>query len=415
MVLKTLLVAYFTFSTQWANNPKKKFAGLSFIDKKEIHKRTVTLLARVGLSLNPKQVVGELTIAQQQLIEIAKAMANTPKLIIFDEPTTSLSKFESQNLFHLIKQLQTEDIAMIYISHNLEDVKLLTDRIVVLRDGEFIAQRGSKDYSMGEIVRDMVGRDMDEFFPSRNTKPDSENILELKDFGLMGKSQMSFSVKEGEVLGFYGLVGAGRSEMARRLYGLDLYDSGSIWWMGERIKSPNPPDWIKKGVAFLTENRQQEGLLMNQSIQKNIQLSGLPKYKNWTQAINVKSLSNDAATQARFTTIKYNANELDKQKVATLSGGNQQKVVLSKWLLTKPKLFILDEPTKGIDIGAKYELYRIINSLVEEGTSILLISSEIEELMGLSDRILTVKKGGISGEFMKNKFDRATILEAALH
>lgn len=396
-----------------SNYPRKRIMGCAFLDQKRARKMALELLSQVGLSVSPKAPVEQLTAAQRQMLEIAKALSAAPRIIIFDEPTTSLTRHEAQKLFQLIQRLKQEGIAMIYISHNLDDVMHLADRIAVLRDGELISSGKQTDYTISSMVKDMVGRDMDQFFPHRDTVPLNEISLQVKNLGAGFIRDISFSVRKREILGFYGLVGAGRSEMARIIYGLDAMETGRIIWDGKEITTPNPVKWIREGVAFLTENRQEEGLMLAQNLEKNIQLAALPSFTKNLNIIDYKEVRKKGKTQADATKTKYHS--LTDQLVSTLSGGNQQKVVLAKWLLIHPRLFILDEPTKGIDIGAKHEIYVLANTLVESGSSIMLISSEIEELLGLCDRILVVSEGQITREFEKEEFDRSKILEAALH
>ena len=401
------------------NFPEKKIAGISFIDRKAAFAKTSQLLQQVGLSAAPHTKVERLSRAQQQLVEIAKALSTSPRLIIFDEPTTSLTRHETQKLFDLIGQLKQKNIAMIYISHNLEDITHLSDSIVVLRDGALInTYLRNEGFSIRQIVIDMVGRDMNQYFPDRDTKPEEEVLLEVSNLTMPGTSgfikEFSFKVKKKEVLGFYGLVGAGRSEMARMIYGLDPWQKGSVFWKGEKVKNLSPTYWIQNKVAFLTEDRREEGLLADGNIESNISLAALPAFASAAlQWLNPAAIKSASRQQAAATNIKYHS--LTNQLANTLSGGNQQKVVLAKWLLTGPELLILDEPTKGIDIGAKHTIYSLINETISKGASVMLISSEIEELLGMCDRILVMNQGKISAEFAKAQFSRADILKAALH
>ncbi|NAS10621.1 sugar ABC transporter ATP-binding protein [Poritiphilus flavus] len=393
--------------------PKKSMLGLSFLDRKKAIRKTDELLSEMGLSISPLAKVDQLTAAQQQLLEITKILNNSPQIIIFDEPTTSLTRYETEKLFSLIRKLKADGTGIIYISHNLEDVMLLADQIMVLRDGQLICQEDKTALSIPKLVKAMVGRDLDQYFPSRTTMPAEENLLEVKHLfgGLV--QEVSFSIRKQEVLGFYGLVGAGRSELARLLYGLDPFTSGNIRWKRNKISKPSPTKWVHEGMAFLTENRREEGLMIQQSIEKNIQLAGLTKERSLGNLIPKQIIKNKVRQQANANKIKYH--DISRQAVATLSGGNQQKVVLAKWLLLGPELLILDEPTKGIDIGARHEIYTLTNNLVKAGSSILLISSDIEELIGLCDRILVMSEGRLTKEFQKGSFDRSNILAAALH
>ncbi|PCJ96288.1 MAG: ABC transporter [Flavobacteriaceae bacterium] len=394
--------------------PKKRFFGVSRIDKKTINVKAKELLGQVGLTMDPNKKVEELSPAPRQLVEIAKALGANPKIIIFDEPTTSLSHHEAKKLFELIKKLKAQGIAMIYISHNLDDVLKLVDSVAILRDGELVRMDEKKSFDIQTMVKEMVGREMLEFFPGRMKKI-GKKVLEVENLTAKGFiKDVTFHIKKQEVVGFYGLVGAGRSEMVRVLYGLDRFDSGSIVWKGELIDKTNPVLSIQRGIAFLTEDRIEEGLLTRMNIQKNAQLAALGHFtKGLLHRINRFEAKEKVKEKVYATKTKYE--NLTEQLVSTLSGGNQQKIVLAKWLLTDPELLILDEPTKGIDIGAKREIYGLINNLVENGSSVLMISSELEELMGLCDRIIVMSKGKITASFDKSQFERNTILEVALH
>lgn len=399
-----------------SNFPTRSVAGLSFIDKRKTKVLTVELLVRVGLTVSPDALVDDLTPAQRQLLEIAKALSRFPRLVIFDEPTTSLSRLEAERLFELMSQLKAQGIAMVYISHNLEDVARLSDRIVVLRDGKLISRHDRENgFTIKTIIQEMVGRPMTQLFPQRNTTLGEETLLEVVDLRTPPLvNGLSFSLNNREILGLYGLVGAGRSETARLIYGLDPIQEGTIFFNGQEINSPSPSFWVKNKLAFVTEDRREEGLLLEQNIEKNISLAALPAFAhNFLDWIDQSGVQQAAAEQAEATGVKYDS--LTAQMAATLSGGNQQKVVLSKWLLTQSTVLIIDEPTKGIDVGAKHEIYGLLNRLVENDAGILLISSEIEELLGTCDRILVMNRGRITGQFDKKNFDRSAILAAALH
>ena len=396
--------------------PSKKIAGIPFISKAKSKSRSRQLLQMVGLDLSPNTIIENLTPAQRQLVEIAKAMGASPRIIILDEPTTSLTRPEIENLFALIDQLRSEQIAIVYISHNLEDVLRLADKIAILRDGALVGLHDrAAGFNLKAIINAMVGRDMDQYFPERSSSPGKETLLTVQDLSATGiLSQVSFQVKKGEILGFFGLVGAGRTEMARMIFGLDPFETGTLLWKGRPVLHPTPAKWIRQKVAFLTEDRREEGLLLDLNIEKNIRLAGLPRFiRTVLKWIDFRAARSAAEQYAEATRVKYRSRI--GQLVSTLSGGNQQKVVLAKWLLTEPELLILDEPTKGIDIGAKHEIYRLINDLTDHGTSALLISSELEELMGMCDRILVMSQGKIKAEFEKEQFEKSALLEAALH
>ena len=396
--------------------PSKKVAGVTFIDKKKCKQLAEEYLREVGLNLSPDTLVERLTTAQQQMVEIAKALISKPKIIIFDEPTTSLTTHETQKLFELMARLKQAGTAMIYISHNLDEVRQLADTIAVMRDGEIVKTTDRREgFDTRQLIHDMGGRDISQLFSERKAAIADEEVLRVHNLSAGKKVKgVSFQIKKGEVLGLYGLVGAGRSETARLIFGLDKAEAGEIFWRGEPQKNPTPIGWIRKGVGFLTEDRRDEGLLLQQGVQQNIRLAALRRFATKAMGtLNFKEAKNAASEIAQATRLKYDS--LSNQPVSTLSGGNQQKVVLSKWLLTKPELLIMDEPTKGVDIGAKHEIYALINDLVGRGASVLLISSEVEELIGLSDRIVVLSEGKTRGEFLRSQFNRAELLATALH
>lgn len=395
--------------------PTKKKGNIRVIDRKAMRSKTKALMDNVGLKLHPETKIERLSPAQQQMVEIIKALNGNPRIIIFDEPTTSLSRHEAEKLFQLISELKSRGIAIIYISHNLDDVVHLSDNIMVLRDGTLVGNHHQGEVDIPQLVKEMVGRKMRDFFPAHHSVIQPEELMKVENIFSKGfVDQVSFSINKGEILGLYGLVGAGRSELARIIYGLDPHDSGTIYWKGEKIHHLSPEKNIKRGIAFLTEDRQKEGLLSGMNILKNTQLASLTNYTHrWLNKIRSHEVAKRVEQQVKETRTKYQ--NLTHQLVSTLSGGNQQKVVLSKWLLTEPELFILDEPTKGIDIGAKREIYDLIKELVKKGTGVLMISSELEELIGLCDRIVVMSAGKVTDELTRNKFDRQVILEAALH
>ncbi|MGB3849446.1 MAG: sugar ABC transporter ATP-binding protein [Tunicatimonas sp.] len=396
--------------------PQKNWLGLPVLNRKQASAQARQLLEQVGLDVSPNQLLEQLGPAQQQLVEVAKALGSRPRIIIFDEPTTALTQHEREHLFTLMRQLQTNGMAMIYISHNLEEVMELADAILVLRDGERVAHYDrSSDYELSTLVNHMVGRTVEQFFPTRDTHPSDKVLLEVSNLRAGQRVRdVSFAVRQSEVVGFYGLVGAGRTEMARLLYGLDPAEGGQIQWKGHTVTDPTPRYWIEQQVGFLTEDRREEGLLMPQNIDNNVRLAGLPTFaRRMLGTISFSELRAAATQQADATRVKYH--NLAQQPVRTLSGGNQQKVVLAKWLMIRPALLILDEPTKGIDVGAKHEIYTLINQRVAEGMGVLFISSELEELMGLCDRILVISQGSITAEFARPDFDRSALLAAALH
>ena len=331
--------------------------------------------------------------------------------MIFDEPTTSLTPRETTRLFALINRLREAGKSVVYISHILADVEKLADDIAVLRDGRLVASGPVASFPAATMINAMLGRDIDQLYPPYASTAQGETLLETKALSLRGVvKDISFSLKRGEVLGLFGLMGAGRTELARILFGLDHFHSGVLISGGQSVSRQSPRAAIASRMAFITENRREEGLMMNVPIADNIALAALPRHARGG-FIDQRAMVASATDLAAALQIKASA--IDRQPARSLSGGNQQKVVIAKWLMAGPAIFILDEPTRGIDVAAKYEIYSIIQRLASEGCGILLISSEIEEAMAMCDRILVMRQGEISGAFERAAFGKEPILRAA--
>jgi ribose transport system ATP-binding protein len=385
-----------------------------FVDRRRIHERTREALEQAGLKASPDTPVDRLSAGERQLVEIARALSADARLIILDEPTTSLTARETEHLFALMGRLRERGIAMIYISHALNDVMRLADDIVVLRDGEVVGAGSKAEFNIDRMITMMVGRSMEQLFPERAAAPHAEAALEVRGVTLPGMVRdVSFTLGRGEILGIAGLMGSGRTELARILFGLDPMQRGEIRLAGAPIHGLPPRQRMDAGLAFLTEDRREEGLCMEASIADNLALAAAPRhasrFNGWLDQGAIASAVKEHREAVRLT-----PSARDAQPVKTLSGGNQQKVVLAKWLMIQPKVFILDEPTRGIDVGAKQEIYRLINQLTASSAAALVISSEIEELIGLCDRILVMNAGEVRGEFARAEFDREAILRAAL-
>ena len=386
---------------------------LPVVDRGRLRRRARELLAGVELSCSPDTLVERLAPGERQLVEIARALSAGARVVIFDEPTTSLTARESERLFAIIGRLRAAGAAIIYISHRLEDVLRLCDELAVLRDGEVVAAGRAAEFTVDRAVSLMVGRAIDQLYPRRQAGPSDAVLLAAAGVSRRGAlADISFSLRRGEILGLAGLMGAGRTELARTLFGLDPLVHGSIRVRGKPHR-PAPRRSIRAGIAFVTEDRREEGLMSDASVLFNAALAALPGFAagrvGW---IDRAAVARGVAAVAQSTRLALPG--AAEQLVRTLSGGNQQKVVLAKWLLCCPTVFILDEPTRGIDVGAKQEVYRIINSLAEQGAGVLMISSEIEELTGLCDRILVMAGGRIRGAFERAEFDREAILRLAL-
>lgn len=388
-------------------------AGL--IHRRAARERARELLDEAGLDLPPETPVERLSSGERQLVEIAKALGIRARLLLLDEPTTSLTERETARLFALLERLKQRGLAMIYISHALNDALRLCDDIVALRDGEVVGSGPRAEFTVDRLISLMVGRSIEQLYPARTTKPGAEPALEARHVSQPGVvKDVSFTVRRGEVVGIAGLMGSGRTELARILFGLDPMRSGEVRLEGAPIHALPPRARIKRGLAFLTENRRDEGLCMEASIAENIALVSAPAHaRNRLGWLNGGALRSSVARIRE--SVKLTATARDAQPVKSLSGGNQQKVALAKWLLNKPKVFILDEPTRGIDVGAKFEVYTLINQLAAEGAGALVISSEIEELIGVCDRILVMSRGVIRDEIQRADFDRERILKSALH
>ncbi len=389
--------------------------GTSLIDYSRLNELTVKLLEEVGLAALPGQSVETLSTGERQLVEIAKALSTDARVIIFDEPTTSLSRSETERLFALIARLRPRGIAFIYISHTLADVFQLCQQIVVLRDGAVVGDGPAHSFTESKLISLMVGREINRLFPERNpTSRLAEPLLQVRGLSCCGKLQdISLTIHRGEIVGLAGLMGAGRSELARSIFGLDPRTSGEVILNDRRLKPLNPRAAIRNGAAFLTENRGSEGLCLQLSVADNLSLACLPRHSRPVlKRLNFETLR--AAVERIRAVVRVDSKASNEQPVRTLSGGNQQKIVLGKWLLNEPRVLLLDEPTRGIDVGAKSEIYRLILDLAAKGNGILLISSEIEELIGLCDRILVLSRGRIVREFARDQFHREEILRAAL-
>lgn len=384
-----------------------------FINKKKARERTSQALELMKLPFSPSAKVENLSPGQRQMLEIAKAAISEPKLIILDEPTTSLTSRETKRLFELIREMTARGISFIYVSHILEDVKLLSDRVAIMRDGALIAVRDEAELPIGELITLMVGRSLDNRFPERTGVATDEPVLTLDAVTSTGLvDDVSLHVNAGEVVGLFGLMGAGRTELARVIYGLEHVDAGSVTFAGDDITNASPRDRIRKGLSFVTEDRRGEGLLMDFSVDDNVSLPSLKRWaSNFLAPIRGRVLRRDVA--AVTDDLRLKSANLDRLPVRSLSGGNQQKVVLAKWLVTQPKLLILDEPTRGVDVGAQYEVYRTALQIADAGAGLLVISSELPELLGISDRILVMRQGRLVGEFDKASFDARRILGAA--
>ncbi|MFR2678682.1 MAG: sugar ABC transporter ATP-binding protein [Blautia wexlerae] len=362
-------------------------------DKKAMQKKAQEALNILGVNISPKTVMAELSVGQQQMVEICKALMADAKVIIMDEPTAALTQSETVALFKVIESLRKKGVSMVYISHRMEEIFELCDRITVLRDGSYIGVKNIPETNMNEIVKMMIGREIGERYPSRNVKIGKE-VLKVKELTRKGTfHDVNFSVRAGEVLGVSGLMGAGRTEIMQAIFGNLSYESGTIEIDGKEVKISNPRQAMEHGIGFITEDRKTEGLMLDKSIRENISLCNLRRISK-SSVISREAEKNMVAEAIKDLHIKCFGSY---HECNNLSGGNQQKVVLAKWILTNPKILILDEPTRGVDIGAKKEIYSIINKLAAQGVAIIMVSSELPEVLGMSDNIMVVRESEVRG------------------
>lgn len=384
-----------------------KLGGSNLVNYKLLSEKTSEILKTFELDIKPTDLVKDLSAAYKQMVEIAKAMSSKIKLLILDEPTASLSAQEVRVLFELIRRLKNDGVSIIYISHRLEEIFEITDRITVLRDGKWITTIKTKDTNRKELISYMVNSDMDNEYPDREKKMTDEVVLEAKDICGRGFEHISFKVHKGEILGMAGLVGAGRTDVARAIFGADKLKSGEVFIEGKKADITSPAVAIKNGIAMLQEDRKTQGIAANLSIRWNMSMSAL-------KSISKRMVIDTKKEDEMFNYYKdtFHIKIIDRElPIKTLSGGNQQKVIIGKWLAVKPKIIIFDEPTHGIDVGAKKEFYQLINDLADQGMAVLLISSETEELIGLTDRMVVMSEGKMSGELDREEFDKKRILD----
>ena len=382
---------------------------INVLDRKQMREKAAELLADLGLAISPTARVGTLGVGHQQMIEICRAMWSNAKLIIMDEPTSSLSEKEADDLFRVMAQMKARGVTILFISHRLDEVRANCDRVTVMRDGKTVARVDMKNSSIDEIIQLMVGRNIQNKYPKQRAAH-GDVVLKVNKLNRKGVlHDVSFELRAGEVLGFAGLVGAGRTETARAITGADPYDSGNIEVFGKPVTIRTPLDSINAGIAFLTENRKEQGLILIQSVAFNATIVNMHKYgtNGWLSLKRVRDTAQKICAEMRLKTSGM------EMPVGKLSGGNQQKVVIAKWLLSKSRIFIFDEPTRGIDVGAKVEVYKLINQLVADGAGVIIICSEMEEVLGMADRILVMHEGEITGEMSREDATQEKIMYAA--
>ena len=385
--------------------------GKHCIDKKKMYADAKKWLDKVHLDVDPKSKVSDLSVGFKQLLEIAKCLSFNARIIILDEPTASLTDRESETLFSIIDELKQNNISIVYISHRMEEVFNLADRITVFRDGTYIDTVERKNFKEDEIIKMMIGRELQEDVSARAIKGGSDEIaLEVQNIKVYKNSTpVNLKLRKGEILGMFGLVGAGRTELSRVIFGIDPVGDGRILVDGKEVKITCPLDAIKAGIALVPEDRKDLGLILGMSVKDNMLLPKLGTFKS--PVLNKKDISNITGTYIQDLSIALASEE---EEVKNLSGGNQQKVVIAKWMAMNPKVLIMDEPTRGIDIGAKSEIYAIMRKLTEEGMSIIMISSEMAEIQKVSDRVIVMHEGSMTGEMSVDEATQATIMNAGI-
>ena len=377
--------------------PMKKALGfIPIVDHDKMYEETAKLLERVHMNFDPKAKLGTLTVSQMQSVEIAKAVAGNCRVLILDEPTSSLTQNEVEALFRIVEDLKKENVAVVYISHKMDEILRISDEVTIMRDGQYIGTWDAKDLTTDFIITKMVGRELTNLYPKRENVP-GEVVFEVEDFTSINPRSfrhVSFNLRRGEILGVAGLVGAQRTELMEGLFGTRSHTSGTIKYQGRELHIRRPKDAIDQGIAMLTEDRRGSGIMGVLSVADNISIASLNKYVDHGFVLNTKKINDLVEENRRKMNIKTPSG---KTLIKSLSGGNQQKVLIGRWLANNPDVLILDEPTRGIDVGAKYEIYCIIADLAKQGKSIIMISSEMGELIGMSDRIMVMCDGRMTG------------------
>ena len=381
-----------------------------FVDEKKMYNDTINIFKDLDIKVDPRKKVADLPIAERQMIEIAKAVSYKSKVIVMDEPTSSLTEKEVDHLFKIIKKLKESGVGIIYISHKMEEIKMISDEITILRDGKWISTNNVSKISTEQIISMMVGRDLTERFPKKDNTA-KEMILEVKNLTALNQpsiQDVSFELYKGEILGIAGLVGSKRTEIVETIFGMRPKEHGEIILNGKTVKNKNPEEAIKNGFALVTEERRSTGIFSMLDIAFNSVISNLDRYKNKFRLLKNKDIEKDTkwiVDSMRVKTPSYST------KIGSLSGGNQQKVIIGRWLLTEPEVLMLDEPTRGIDVLAKYEIYQLMIDLAKKDKGIIMISSEMPELLGVTDRILVMSNGRVAGIVKTSETNQEEIME----
>ena len=391
---------------------KKLFGFIPMVDHEKMYADTAALLKKVRMEFDPKQPLGELSVSQMQSVEIAKAVSANCKVLILDEPTSSLTQNEVEALFRIIEDLKAEGVSIVYISHKMDEILRISDEVTIMRDGQYVGTWDAKELTTDLIITRMVGRELANLFPHRENVP-GEVVFEVEDFTSIDPRSfrnVSFQLKKGEILGVAGLVGAQRTELMEGLFGIRSHSKGTIKYQGKEMEINRPKDAIDNGIAMLTEDRRATGIMGVLSIADNISVASLLKYLDFGVAINNKKIEELVQDNIKKMNTKTPSS---KTQIQSLSGGNQQKVLIGRWLANDPDVLILDEPTRGIDVGAKYEIYTIIAELAKQGKSIIMISSEMAEIIGMSDRVMVMCDGRVTGFIDGKDATQENIMELA--
>ena len=391
---------------------KKLFGIIPMVDHDKMYADTAALLKKVRMEFDPKQPLGELSVSQMQSVEIAKAVSANCKVLILDEPTSSLTQNEVEALFRIIEDLKAEGVSIVYISHKMDEILRISDEVTIMRDGQYVGTWDAKELTTDLIITRMVGRELANLFPHRENVP-GEVVFEVEDFTSINPRSfrnVNFNVRKGEILGVAGLVGAQRTELMEGLFGIRSHSKGTIKYQGKEMKIARPKDAIDNGIAMLTEDRRATGIMGVLSIADNISIASLIQYLDFGVMINDKKIEELVQDNIKKMNTKTPSS---KTQIQSLSGGNQQKVLIGRWLANDPDVLILDEPTRGIDVGAKYEIYTIIAELAKQGKSIIMISSEMAEIIGMSDRVMVMCDGRVTGFIDGKDATQENIMELA--
>lgn len=389
----------------------REFANFGFVNIRKQERETIKWLQKMDLDISPKTKMKDLSVSETQIVEIAKALSYGSQIVVMDEPTSAITTSEVNKLFEVIQLLKSEKIAVVYISHKLDELPLIADRVQILRDGKSITTKKISELSVDDMIRYMVNREISNVYPRCNNKI-GETVMEVRALSRKGEfDAVSFKLKKGERLGIAGLMGAGRTEIVSTIFGDRRADSGDVYFKGKKLNAAKPSDAIKRKIALITEDRKRFGLNLMGTSKDNISIC-IDKRESMAGFLNNRKTNNFVDQIIEKLSIKVTSRN---QIVENLSGGNQQKVVLAKWLLTEPEIIIFDEPTRGIDVGAKSEIYNLINDLVLQGKSTIIISSEMPELIGISDRIIVMSQGRIKGELSRENFSQEVIMQLAAH